>query len=362
MKTKYLIAVLSLLLFSCKEAGKQNEDLSDVNTTANSSDNLTETIPAENPKGMVWIKGGRFMLGNNNTDSRQTEGPAVLTEVKGFWIDETEVTNAQFAAFVKATGYKTIAEREINWEDLKKQLPPGTPKPHDSLLVPGSLVFTPPSKPVPLNDYTAWWSWIPGANWKHPEGPNTNIEGKDNYPVVQIAYADAVAYAEWAGKRLPTEAEWEYAAQAGNKEANYAWGSELNPGGVYMANFFQGDFPYNNTNADGFNTLAPVKSFPANAYGLYDMIGNVWELTSDWYRPDTYSSYKKGDDSCCRNPTGPKDSYDPNEPYTPKRVIKGGSFLCSEQYCSSYRPDARMANSEDSGQEHVGFRCVKDIE
>ncbi|WP_330441386.1 formylglycine-generating enzyme family protein [Flavobacterium sp. C4GT6] len=362
MKTKYLIVVLSLLLLSCKNNGKQREDLSEVNATANSSDSLNEAVPAENPKGMMWIKGGRFMLGNSNTDSRQTEGPAVPTEVKGFWIDETEVTNAQFAAFVKATGYKTIAEREINWEDLKKQLPPGTPKPHDSLLVPGSLVFTPPSKPVPLNDYTLWWSWIPGANWRHPEGPDTNIEGKDNYPVVQIAYSDAVAYAEWAGKRLPTEAEWEYAAQAGNKDTNYAWGSELNPGGVYMANFFQGDFPYNNTNADGFNTLAPVKSFPANAYGLYDMIGNVWELTSDWYRPDTYSSYKKGDDSCCRNPTGPKDSYDPNEPYTPKRVIKGGSFLCSEQYCSSYRPDARMANSEDSGQEHVGFRCVKDIE
>lgn len=349
MKLNYLILAIAFVFCSCQD--KKNTD-----TLADN----TDAVPANKPKGMVWIKGGEFMLGNSSTDAANTEGPAVLTKMDGYWIDETEVTNDQFEAFVKATGYKTVAEREIDWEEMKKQLPPGTPKPHDSILVPGSLVFAPPSGPVPLNDYSLWWAWMPGANWRHPQGPDSDIKGKGNYPVVQVAYEDAQAYAKWAGKRLPTEAEWEYAAQGGKDNQNFAWGNELTPAGVYQANFFQGDFPYHNTDADGFDRLAPVKSFQPNGYGLYDMIGNVWELTDDRYRPDTYKMYKTSGMRECHSPKGPEVSYDPNDPYSPKRVIKGGSFLCSEQYCSSYRPDARMANSEDSGQEHVGFRCVKD--
>ena len=338
MKFKFIMAV-AFLAFSCKDV---------------------KNSPETAPQGMVWIDGGKFMLGNSSDAAKREESPAVEASVEGFWMDETEITNAQFEAFVKATGYKTIAERVVDWNKLKKQLPPGTPKPADSLLAPGSLVFTPPSGPVPLRDYSLWWSWIKGADWRHPKGPGSDIKGKSNYPVVQIAYADANAYAKWAGKRLPTEAEWEYAAQSGKDGQHFAWGSELTPHGVYQANFFQGSFPYKNTGQDGFSGLAPVKSFPANKYGLYDMIGNVWELTGDWYRPDTYALYKTSGMRECRSPQGPKESLDPNDPYSPKRVIKGGSFLCSEQYCSSYRPDARMPNSEYSGQEHVGFRCVKD--
>jgi sulfatase modifying factor 1 len=318
-------------------------------------------LPAENntksPVGMVWIDGGEFTLGSKDPNAG-AEFPAVTASVESFWMDETEVTNAQFEVFVKATHYVTIAERDVSWDELKNQLPPNTPKPDEALLVPGSLVFTPPSQSVNLNDYSQWWSWVPGADWRHPQGPASNIIGKENYPVVQIAYEDAEAYAKWAGKRLPTEAEWEYAAQAGNNNDKFAWGNELNPSGKYMANFFQGEFPYKNTKNDGFERLAPIKSFPANKYGLYDVIGNAWEWTSDFYRPDTYVTYKKAGMSC-HNPKGPGDSYDPTDPYATKRVIKGGSFLCSEQYCSSYRPNARMATSLDSGQEHLGFRCVK---
>jgi sulfatase modifying factor 1 len=318
-------------------------------------------LPEENdpgsPMGMVWIKGGEFALGSNDPTSG-AEYPAITASVESFWMDETEVTNAQFEIFVEATGYVTIAERDISWEEIKKQLPPNTPKPDDALLVPGSLVFTPPSHPVNLNDYSQWWSWAPGANWRHPQGPASTIMGKENYPVVQIAYEDAEAYAKWAGKRLPTEAEWEFAAQAGNNNDKFSWGNELTPSGKYMANFFQGEFPYRNTNNDGFEGLAPIRSFPANNYGLYDVIGNVWEWTSDFYRTDTYAIYKKSGKSC-HDPKGPGNSFDPNDPYATKRVIKGGSFLCSEQYCSSYRPNARMATSLDSGQEHLGFRCVK---
>jgi sulfatase modifying factor 1 len=314
----------------------------------------------KDPVGMVWIEGGEFSLGNNDPTALAVEYPAVTASITGFWMDEAEVTNAQFEKFVNATKYVTIAERDIDWDELKTQLPPNTPKPDDAVLVPGSLVFTPPSHPVNLNDYSQWWSWTPGANWRHPQGPSSTIDGRKNYPVVQIAYEDAQAYAKWAGKRLPTEAEWEYAAQAGNDNDKFSWGNELNPAGKYMANFFQGDFPYKNTKNDGFERLAPTKSFPPNKFGLYDVIGNVWELTSDFYRPDTYANYKRSGMPQCHNPKGPSNSFDPTDPYSTKRVIKGGSFLCSEEYCSSYRPNARMAASLDSGQEHLGFRCVKD--
>lgn len=350
---------LSLLLLLALFATGCAEKNSSKNTSLTLADN---TVPAEKPKGMIWIEGGSFSLGNNSPNALSVEYPAIEASVKGFWMDETEVTNAEFKKFVDATGYKTVAEREIKWEEIASQLPPGTPKPSDDMLQPGSLIFTPPGHAVRLDDYSLWWSWKTGASWKHPQGPGSSIEGKDNYPVVHIAYEDAEAYAKWAGKRLPTEAEWEYAAQAGNNDSEFGWGNDLRPSGKYMANFFQGDFPYNNTKQDGFEKLAPVKSFPANQYGLYDVIGNVWEWTSDWYRPDTYTQYKTGGMRECHNPTGPKDSYDPQDPYAPKRVIKGGSFLCSEQYCSNYRPNARMATALDSGQEHLGFRCVKDKE
>lgn len=347
-KSHYLLA-FSLLLLSCGQQSKETGLISEHTTP-----------PVNKPTGMVWIEGGEFSLGSDDPTAIKVEYPAVKAYVKGFWMDETEVTNAQFEEFVKATGYKTLAERPVNWEDIKKQVPPGTPKPDDSLLQPGSLVFTPPNHAVSLDDYSQWWAWTNGASWKHPQGPGSSIEGKENYPVVHIAYEDAEAYAKWAGKRLPTEAEWEYAAQAGNNEAKFAWGNELKPAGTYMANFYQGEFPYHNTKADGYERLAPVKSFPKNKYGLYETIGNVWEWTSDWYRPDTYARYKVGGMAECRNPKGPQESYDPTDPLAPKRVIKGGSFLCSEMYCSNYRPNARMATAVDSGQEHLGFRCVKD--
>lgn len=308
---------------------------------------------------MVWIPGGRFIMGSEDTYAAYVEGPAHDVEIAGFWMDKTEVTNAQYMAFINATGYVTVAERPIDWDEMSKQLPPGTPKPPDSLLVPGSLVFSPPDHAVSYHDYSQWWSWVPGANWRHPKGPDSSIEGKDNHPVVHIAHEDAEAYASWAGKRLPTEAEWEFAARGGKQSTSFAWGEELTPSGKYLANFFQGEFPHVNTRADNYLNTAPVGSFPPNGYGLYDMIGNVWEWSADWYRPDTYAKYKTAGITVCKNPTGPEKSYDPQEPYAKKRVIKGGSFLCSEQYCSNYRPSARMATAIDSGQEHLGFRCVK---
>lgn len=341
-----LIALLGICSIGCKKESKELALLSDADK--------------HKPAGMIWIEGGKFTLGDNDPSAVQVESPAIEASMDGFYMDATEVTNAQFQKFVDATKYITVAERPVDWEQLKTQLPPGTPKPADIDLAPGSLVFTPPAHAVNLGDYSQWWAWTPGADWKHPQGPDSSIKGKDNYPVVHIAFEDAEAYAKWAGKRLPTEAEWEYAAQAGNNDGKFAWGNELNPKGKYMANFFQGEFPYKNTNNDGFERLAPVKSFPANKYGLYDVIGNVWEWTSDFYRPDTYTTYKTSGMRECHSPKGPKDSYDPNDPYGTKRVIKGGSFLCSEQYCSNYRPNARMATSIDSGQEHLGFRCVMD--
>jgi len=313
--------------------------------------------PGEAPEGMVWIPGGVFTMGSEHPTAGPGEGPAHIVEVQGFWMDAAEVTNAQFRKFVEATGYKTVAERPVDWEELKKQLPPGTPKPPEEVLQPGSLVFTPPDHAVGLRDYSQWWTWMTGADWRRPQGPASSIEGKDDYPVVHIAYEDALAYAKWAGKRLPTEAEWEFASRGGLDGKPFAWGDELNPGGAFRANFFQGAFPHRNSAQDGYAGAAPVKSFPPNPYGLYDIIGNVWEWSADWYRPDTYAQRAK----TVSNPTGPAESFDPQEPLIPKRVIKGGSFLCSNEYCSNYRPSARMATAVDSGQEHLGFRCVKSV-
>lgn len=309
--------------------------------------------------GMVWIPPGEFMMGAADSDemARDDEKPRHRVSVDGFWIDETEVTNAQFAAFVKATGYVTTAERQPDWEEMKKQLPPGTPKPPDSVLVPGSLVFKQPSGPVPLDDAANWWSFTPGADWRHPEGPSSSIAGKESFPVVQVSWDDAVAYAKWAGKRLPTEAEWEWAARGGIADAVFAWGNEPIDDGAPKANTWQGRFPDRNTRRDGFDGVAPVRSFRPNGYGLYDMAGNVWEWCADWYRPDYYAQLSGA--RTAKNPTGPESSYDPQEPTIPKRVQRGGSFLCHDSYCASYRVAARMKASPDTGLMHSGFRCVK---
>ncbi len=310
----------------------------------------------EAPPGTVWIPDGTFLMGTNDKESFPNERPAHLVQVRGFWMDEHDVTNAEFSKFVEATGYVTTAERKIDWEELKKEVPPGTPKPDDSALAAGALVFTPTAGPVPLNDLSAWWRWVHGANWRHPEGPESSIQGRENHPVVQVSWHDAVAYAHWAGKRLPTEAEWEFAARGGMESKRYVWGDEFKPGGKYMANTWQGLFPVTNTAEDGFVGTSPVRSFPANGYGLYDMAGNVWQWCSDWYRVDT--NIEAASKNVCRDPRRPTESYDPGDPYAPKRVVKGGSFLCNPSYCESYRPSARRGTPPDTGSSHTGFRCV----
>lgn len=317
--------------------------------------------PGKQPPGMAWIPGGEFTMGTDGEQSFPNERPAHRVKVDGFWMDAHDVTNDEFQKFVKATGYVTTAERKPSWEELKKQLPPGTPKPDDKLLVPGALVFAGTTGPVDLDDATQWWQWTPGANWKHPEGPDSNIKGKGNYPVVQISWDDAAAYAKWAGKRLPTEAEWEFAARGGLENKRYPWGDEFLVNGKYMANIWTGKFPYSNTKEDGYAGLAPVGSFPANGYGLYDMAGNAWQWCSDWYRADSNQQMKDTGGVCCVNPSGPLASFDPEEIYAPKRVIKGGSFLCNVAYCESYRPSARRGETPDTGTNHISFRCVKSL-
>jgi formylglycine-generating enzyme required for sulfatase activity len=272
--------------------------------------------------------------------------PVHLVKVDGFWMDQTEVTNRRFAAFVEATGYVTVAERKPDPKDF-----PGVP---EEKLFAGSVVFTPPDHPVSYEDPLVWWSYIAGASWRHPEGGNSSIEGRDDNPVVQVCYDDAVAYARWAGKRLPTEAEWEFAARGGLDRKKYVWGDALSPGGKLWMNNWQGRFPVENAALDGYVRLAPVASFPANGYGLYDMAGNVWEWCSDWYRPE----YDVSGPSPLVNPRGPSTSHDPMEPGVPKRVQRGGSFLCSDLYCTRYLPGARGKGAIDSGASHLGFRCV----
>ncbi|MDA7980944.1 MAG: formylglycine-generating enzyme family protein [Pirellulales bacterium] len=312
---------------------------------------------------MVWVPAGEFTMGWDGPEGRYDERPAHRVRVDGFWIDETEVTNAQFRSFVEATGYATTAEQTPVWDDLKAQLPPGTPKPDDSFFVPGSLVFTPPKGKVDLRDYTQWWTWMPGACWRCPNGPSSSIEGKGDLPVVHVSWDDARAYATWAGKRLPTEAEWERAARFGLDGQRFIWGDELEPNGQHMANIWQGEFPHANTKEDQFAGPAPVRSFPPSALGLYDMAGNIWEWTEDRFHPDAYSTRANGipPGGCCVNPSGPTTAADPRNPYaSDSRVQKGGSFLCNASYCESYRPSAKMAAPPDTGMSHLGFRCVSD--
>ncbi|MGE3155016.1 MAG: formylglycine-generating enzyme family protein [Nitrospiraceae bacterium] len=303
--------------------------------------------PGSAPDGMVWIPGGEFWMGADEFPDAQ---PWHRVWVDGFWMDKTEVTNQQFATFVEATGYVTVAERTPRPEDF-----PGAPPEN---LVVGSVVFSPPDHPIKLNDHFQWWSYVKGANWRHPEGPARHIQDRGQYPVVHIAYEDALAYAKWAGKRLPTEAEFEFAARGGLDRKAYPWGDELKPGGKYMANTFQGHFPDKSVAEDGYDRAAPVASFPPNGYGLYDMAGNVWEWTSDWYRHDYYRTLTaKG--TLPLNPQGPADSFDPSEPGVKKKVHKGGSFLCTDQYCARYIAGGRGKGEPDTGTNHLGFRLVR---
>ncbi|MEO6498599.1 MAG: formylglycine-generating enzyme family protein [Mucilaginibacter sp.] len=362
-----LFLIISALLFSCRQKGNK-ADIGSKNDTSKKKLCCVKAPPRYSPvgiktefpavdsstTGMVYIKGSSYQMGGDNDQASADEYPKHKVIVADFWMDQTEVTNAQFQKFVKATAYKTTAERKPDWNEIKKQLPPGTPKPDESLLVAASLVFKSPGKEVDLNDYGQWWEWKAGADWQHPQGPGSTIKGKENFPVVHISWYDAQAYCKWAGKRLPTEAEWEWAARGGLTNNIYPWGNEAVNTGKAKANSWQGNFPVKNTLQDKFYYSAPVRSFAPNNYNLYDMAGNVWEWCSDYYRPDYYKS------SPANNPQGPKDSYDPEEPYTKKRVIRGGSFLCNDSYCSGYRVARRMKTTEDSGMEHLGFRCVKD--
>ncbi len=316
--------------------------------------------PGPPPEGMVWVPGGTFWMGTDDpnalfTDARHYHRVAV----DGFWMDATEVTNAQYAKFVEATGYKTVAEKAPTLESIMAGLPPDATPPDPKNLVPGSMVYTRPKEPAGWGSERAWWRWQPGACWKHPEGPGSSTAGRENHPVVHVAFEDVIAYCKWAGKRLPTEAEWEFAARGGLDRKAHAWGDEL-PGdsGKWRCNIWQGPTPNQNLCEDGHEQTAPVKSYPPNAYGLYDVAGNVWEWCNDWFHPDAYHSSPK------RNPKGPDASYDPGDPsggfFMPKKVQRGGSFLCNDAFCARYKVYGRGKGEVETGQSHVGFRCVKD--
>jgi formylglycine-generating enzyme required for sulfatase activity len=275
--------------------------------------------------------------------------PVHRVYIDGFWMDKTDVTNEQYAKFVAATHYVTVAEQTPTAAEF-----PGAPPEN---LVAGSTVFTPTAKPVKLDNYFQWWNYVPGANWRHPQGPDSDIQGREQYPVVQIAYPDAVAYCKSAGKRLPTEAEWEFAARGGLSGATYAWGDDFHPDGKYMANTYQGRFPVRDSADDGFAGIAPVAQFPPNGYGLYDMSGNVWQWCGDWYRPDYYAQLAAAG-RVARNPRGPDTPLDPAEPTAKKRVHRGGSYLCTDQYCTRYMVGTRGKGEESTASNHLGFRCV----
>lgn len=317
---------------------------------------ITTTLIGSTPKGMVWIPGGEFTQGANNPKAKADEKPAHRVKIDGFWMDETPVTISDFKKFVDETSYITTAEKAPKLEEIMKQVPPGTPPPPKELLVPGSMVFVSPKEKVPVMHHTFWWKWTPGASWKHPEGPGSDTRGRENHPVTHISWDDAVAYAKWSGKGLPTEAEWEYAARGGFEGKVYFWGNEdineENP----QANIWIGEFPYKSEKREHYYGTSPVKSYSANGYGLYDMAGNVWEWTTDWYHPNYYKELAQN--GIAVNPQGPIESYDPAEPYTQKKVQRGGSFLCHKTFCTGYRVSARSKTPTDTGMCHSGFRCV----
>ncbi|MEM7681949.1 MAG: formylglycine-generating enzyme family protein [Planctomycetota bacterium] len=343
--TRWLSSVVACSLLACSNAFAQAPASQ---PATQPSDTATQPTPAQaDPRaiavdtGMRWVPPGAFTLGTSDPRSFPNERPARPVRVEGFWIDAKPVTNAQFRAFVEATGYVTTAERPVDWEELKRQVPPGVPKPPDEMLQPGSLVFVapPPGARVDLRDLSQWWVWTTGASWRAPTGPGSDLDGLDDHPVVHVCFDDAEAYAKWAGKRLPTEVEWEYAARGGSHGTRYHWGDEFKQDGRYMANTFTGDFPTRNDAADGYVATAPAGSFPPNGFGLYDMAGNVWNWTASRYT-DNHASAPR--------------------PIELRRVTKGGSFLCHPDYCESYRPTARRGTPYDTGSSHVGFRCASD--
>lgn len=375
-KTRYSILLISLLLLilggilvirTIARRSDTRSSPSVANAAPNSAEPTTKFEPTvENegpalgnaPQGMAWIPGGDFSMGAQRVEGMNEVGmqatldsqPIHRVYVDGFWIDKTDVTNAEFEKFVTATGYVTIAERKPRAKDF-----PGAPPEN---LVAGAVVFSPPGHMVPLNDHLRWWSYVRGANWKHPEGPQSSLKGRANFPVVEVAYEDAVAYARWAGKRLPTEAEWEFAARGGLSGKLYPWGDDFRPGGKWMANTHQGTFPVDDTGEDGHIGVSEVALYPPNGYGLYDMAGNVWQWTSDWYRPDYYARLVAAG-GAIRNPQGSDAPYDPSEPTEKKKAQRGGSFLCTDQYCSRYTVGTRGKGEVSTGTDHLGFRCVK---
>lgn len=334
---------------------------------------VIETDPKQaiSTEGMVLIKGGTFAMGGDQAEGFENmpktalaqgdEFPKHKVQVSDFYMDEHEVTVGEYRTFVMATGYKTVAEQDINWEELKKQLPPGTPKPDENMLKAGAMVFHYVPDSVDKESLSNWWTYTAGVNWKNPDGTQPQIDDILRQPVTQVSWYDALAYAKWVGKRLPTEAEFEYAMRAGKNNTMYPWGNEKISHDKQYGNFLQGNFPYNNTAEDGFMGIAPVKQFPPNAYGLYDIAGNVWEWTSDWYSPLYYKNLSEKD-TVTINPQGPQKSMEIYDQYAINKVVKGGSFLCNDSWCSGYRNSRRMRLSPDSGMQHLGFRLVRDVE
>ena len=360
------VVVLCFFLFSCNSKVKTTKLSNDHSNMPSNSYNISDKnstknldLPtSSNTEGMVFIKGGEFLMGADNDQAQKDEYPKHKVIINSFWMDQTEVTNNQFKEFVDATGYITTAEKAIDWEEIKKILPPGTPKPNDSLLAPASLVFF-ECKTTDLFDYTQWWKLKKNVNWRQPQGTGSSIKNKEDHPVVHISWDDAIAYCKWSGKRLPTEAEFEFASRGGLENAIYSWGNEPAHKGKPKANTWEGKFPSNNNLNDKFYLTAPVKSFVPNSYGLYDLGGNVWEWCSDWYDSEYYQTIST---KPSLNPQGPEKSYDPMEPYSPKKVMRGGSFLCNDSYCSGYRNSMRMKSTPDSSSLHAGFRTVVDVQ
>jgi sulfatase modifying factor 1 len=351
------IGTSACLLWSQSKGGSVRGNVSSVDALFKPTITNRTPAPGNAPVGMVWIPGGEFSMGANDPPDMDQVGmkatkdarPVHRVYVDGFFMDKTDVTNAEFARFVRATRYITVAERKPHVEDFPDAPPEN--------LVAGSVVFTAPNHPVSLNDQFQWWTYVKGADWRHPLGPGSNIKSKENYPVVQIAYEDAAAYAKWAGQRLPTEAEWEFAARGGLTGKPFVWGDEFRPQKKWMANTHQGHFPNSDTGEDGYVGIAPVAQYLPNKYGLYDMAGNVWQWVSDWYRADYYQQLTLTG-GVARNPQGPPSSLDPDEPKEPKKVHRGGSFLCTDQYCSRYIVGTRGKGEVSTGTNHVGFRCV----
>lgn len=374
-KTYLIFAILSIsiisIVYSYTRPAAPKDKIGEMSCTENPATLGTllfeptienKYIPPTNkiPKGMVWIPGGEFSMGSNVADESlcsikgvtRDASPIHRVYVDGFYMDQTEVTNEEYEKFVKATGYVTVAEQKPTKEEF--------PTASEEDLITGSVVFTPTPTSVNLDNYLQWWNYIPKADWRHPEGPGSSIKGREKYPVVHIAYEDALAYANWAGKRLPTEAEWEFAARGGKSGNLYTWGNTLKPNGKFQANIYQGHFPIKDgdTGEDGFKGIAPTAQYAPNPYRLYDMAGNVWEWVNDWYSVDYYQ-YLSTNEKVAKNPQGPVASNDPYEPDQKKKVHRGGSFLCTDQYCTRYMVGTRGKGEVRSAANHLGFRCVK---